>query len=109
MRSPLKLAWLNAEWSRGGCEQPGGEAEQADTEPVRCGDGADQQGPAGVAELAAQLGGAHGLTQAAGRGGGRGCPDRNATRPAKAGCDSAAPLDTLVAVRTGTLVNSASR
>jgi hypothetical protein len=51
---------------RGGCEQPGGEPGQADGEPCRCGDGTDQQGPAGVAGLAADLGGAHGLAQAAG-------------------------------------------
>jgi hypothetical protein len=61
MRSPLNSRGWAPGGCPGGCEQPGGEAEQADAEPGRGGEGADQQGPAGVAELAADAGGAHGL------------------------------------------------
>jgi hypothetical protein len=53
-----------------GPELPGGQAEQAQAEVGWGGDGANQERSAGVAEFAADLGGAHGLAEPARWGGG---------------------------------------
>jgi hypothetical protein len=53
---------------RAGCEQQAaGELEQAGPEPADLGDGGDEHGAAGVAELTADLGGARGLAEPARR------------------------------------------
>src|SRR5258708_25210968 len=54
----------------GGSGQEGGESQQRGGEGDGGGEGADEEGAAGVAEFAADFGGAHGLAESFGWGGG---------------------------------------
>src|SRR6476620_12517897 len=72
-RAPAdSMIWLPRGYRDDGRDggQEGGECQQRRSEGCRGGEAADQKGAAGVAEFAAHFGGAHGLSEPFGGGGG---------------------------------------